>query len=467
MRGNSILRFFTGFLKALVVIGLFLVVVLAVVLFFVLDHEPSVLKASELSIDDVARIREVLRENNPRRLQGLGVHEVTIAEGDLNLLLAYGFSHSGLGRNLSMGVKLDQDSVVATAALSLPEPLAGRFVNVTARISPKPDDLMNWKFSQVRIGRLPFPGWGLDFAWPHVLSHLETFPEVKALLMGVDAVNKVTIASGSVSVTYDWKSDLVEELGRKGRELLLPVHERKLLLNYHDLLQSYLSRQGSNHMSVAGVLPFMFSMAADRSRSGEDPAAENRAVLLTLAVYAVNVDLEKLVERPGKVKGLALSTGGHDGMKPVGPGKPAGDRFVRFRLLERNDLALHFLVSAAITVSTGDAIADFLGLYKELGDSMGGSGFSFADMAANRAGVEIAKLAIGSSQSALRLQQFLSGGVIEDDFMPGIDNLPEGIMELEFRSLFEDVDSAAYNLVAEEIEKRIRDCWLYRQIGFK
>jgi hypothetical protein len=150
------------------------------------------------------------------------------------------------------------------------------------------------------------------------------------------------------------------------------------------------------------------------------------------------------------------------GAVAAGKRKPRRHGYVQLQLRGRRDLAQHFLVSAAITASAGSGMADFLGLYKELGDAMGGSGFSFADMAANRAGVEMAKLAAGSGKSALEVQAFLSGQVLEDDIMPRVDHLPEGIMEMEFRRVYEDVDSEAYGLMEEEIKRRLKECRLYQ-----
>ncbi len=459
-----IIRIFAVTFKTLVVTCFLLVGALVVFLFYGLDYEPDVSRPPSLSLDDAARIKEVLRDNNPRRLQGLGVREVRITERDLNLLLASGLSHSGLGRNLDVQVRLDPGSVIARATLLMPENLFGRYLNVKARIRPGPDDLLDWKFQEVRLGRVPFPGWVVGLAWPYVLGHLENLPEVKALLVGVDAVEKVDIHRGRVLVSYDWKSEQVAQLQRKGKELILPVSERKRLLYYDNLLRSFMERQPEDRMSLARVLPLLFSSAAERAYSGADPVSENRALLFTLAVYGVRRDLGKLVDRPKKVEGLTLSTGEDKGGMLVasGPQRSGTHGFVSLQLRERRDLAQHFLVSAAITVSAGSVMADLMGLYKELTDSMGGSGFSFADMAANRAGVEMARLAVGSRESALKVQEFLSAPVVEDDFMPRIHHLPEGIMELEFRGTYGDVDSEAYSLVEEEIERRLKACRLYQ-----
>ena len=94
-------------------------------------------------------------------------------------------------------------------------------------------------------------------------------------------------------------------------------------------------------------------------------------------------------------------------------------------------------------------------------DSRAGSGFSFADLLADRAGVSLAELALGKNAGAV--QKFMSEQLQEAGYMPGLDNLPEGLMELEFKSRYEDLDSANYALVNGEIERRIGNCPLHRQ----
>jgi hypothetical protein len=49
----------------------------------------------------------------------------------------------------------------------------------------------------------------------------------------------------------------------------------------------------------------------------------------------------------------------------------------------------------------------------------------------------------------------------ETEFMPRVDNLPEGIMALELKQQYDNLDSAAYRMINAEIDRRLADCWLY------
>ena len=102
----------------------------------------------------------------------------------------------------------------------------------------------------------------------------------------------------------------------------------------------------------------------------------------------------------------------------------------------------------------GSVLANAIGAYKELDDSRGGSGFSFPDLLADRAGVELAEAATGSA--AANMQRLMAeDGLKESDFMPLLDDLPEGLMEMEFRQRYSDLDDARYGHVKREINSRI------------
>ncbi len=69
----------------------------------------------------------------------------------------------------------------------------------------------------------------------------------------------------------------------------------------------------------------------------------------------------------------------------------------------RHDLPRHFMGSAAIAVSGGGALSQAIGLFKEIDDSRGGSGFSFVDLLADRVGTRFGSLAVASRASARRI----------------------------------------------------------------
>ncbi|HWH77387.1 MAG TPA: hypothetical protein VNT76_08445, partial [Candidatus Binatus sp.] len=104
---------------------------------------------------------------------------------------------------------------------------------------------------------------------------------------------------------------------------------------------------------------------------------------------------------------------------------------------------------------------DAVGLYKEIADSRGGSGFSFNDIAADRAGSRFGEYAANQTTAKV-LAQKLSGNINERDFMPATQDLPEFMPEAEFKRRFGGVDGANYKKMMAEIERRVATLPLYR-----
>ena len=127
----------------------------------------------------------------------------------------------------------------------------------------------------------------------------------------------------------------------------------------------------------------------------------------------------------------------------------------------RDDFAKHFMVSAVLSSNTGGPFADAVGIYKEVADSRGGSGFSFNDIAADRAGSRLGELA-ERRDSARRLQVRLSVPLTERMLMPETSDLPEFMPEPEFRRRFGGIGAPAYARMMADIDARIAALPLYR-----
>ncbi len=105
------------------------------------------------------------------------------------------------------------------------------------------------------------------------------------------------------------------------------------------------------------------------------------------------------------------------------------ERATRLRVLGRptltgrRDLAQHFFLSCSLAEVAGPARAEAAGLFKELLDARRGSGFSFADLAADLAGAEFARR-VGDGN--LKLNQ-IAISFRASDHMPPVSGLKEGL----------------------------------------
>ena len=125
----------------------------------------------------------------------------------------------------------------------------------------------------------------------------------------------------------------------------------------------------------------------------------------------------------------------------------------------RHDSAQHYVVSAALAAWAGEPVATAIGVYKELEDARRGSGFSFADLAADRAGTRLGELV---AADAPRLDEVLGKDPGDADLLPALDGLPEFLPEAEFRRRYGGPEEPAYEKVAAEIERRLSQLALYR-----
>jgi hypothetical protein len=113
-------------------------------------------------------------------------------------------------------------------------------------------------------------------------------------------------------------------------------------------------------------------------------------------------------------------------------------------------------VSAALTVLSDAERALTVGIAKEMKDSTpGGSGFSFVDMLANKAGIRFAVVATQDADSARDLQLRIAKGVDTADFFPPIDGFPEGLSQDDFHFGFGGIGGAETRRLFSEIEHRI------------
>jgi hypothetical protein len=248
-------------------------------------------------------------------------------------------------------------------------------------------------------------------------------------------IQQVRFQPQRVEVAYAWGHDAPSRV----LAALLPAREHERLRVYAGRLADLMaSERVSAPVSLSRLLPPMFELARARSGEGQDPALENRAALLVLGMVANGVGLGTLLpERKAELDG----------------------RPIRLTLAGRRDFPQHLLTSAALAADGGGSLSDMIGLYKELTDARSGSGFSFNDVAANRAGTRLGELAMGSP---LKLQQRLATGVNEHDFMPDVSDLPEFMNDGELRRRFGAPGSPEFQRMMSDIEERLGTTPLFR-----
>lgn len=124
----------------------------------------------------------------------------------------------------------------------------------------------------------------------------------------------------------------------------------------------------------------------------------------------------------------------------------------------RHDLSQHFAVSAALSAAAGTQAAENAGILKELLDSRGGSGFSFADLSADFAGIAFARLLLNKPNRLANIEKSFRIA----DYAISPRGLPEGLTATEFAKKYGSIKDDRYLRVQEDIRKRIDALLGYR-----
>jgi hypothetical protein len=128
-------------------------------------------------------------------------------------------------------------------------------------------------------------------------------------------------------------------------------------------------------------------------------------------------------------------------------------------LRKRGDWPRHFFLSAGLAVLENSMVSDAGGLMKEQLDALSkGSGFSFCDVAADRAGVRFASAATNSEEDAGAMQQFLKREFNINNFFPIVSDLPENLTQEQFKKEYGSVGSQLYREKITDIETRLDGC---------
>jgi len=189
------------------------------------------------------------------------------------------------------------------------------------------------------------------------------------------------------------------------------------------------------------LMEVAFAFAEDNSH-GRDPVLPHRAAILALGVILGEGKVAKVAKREIDLARLSQ----------------AEKLRRRITLHGRRDLSQHFWVSASLAVLSDDAKSMTVGIAKEMMDSAGGSGFSFVDLTADRAGTLFTVAATRNEESARAMQARIRNGVVIAEFVPNPLDLPEGIGNDEFQVEYGGLGGDRTKKIVEEIRRRLDAC---------
>lgn len=403
------------------------------------------LEAARVTSSEKRRLVHLIDGESRASLERDQAHTLKLTAHDVNALLAWALSFATSERKAM--ISLDRGSISLKSSMAV-SPGRGRrrYLNLEATgVAGVEEGILSLRVNRARIGRAAIPRPLLRCLCPLVGALLSYDQRVKPFL---EATRRVAIEPDSIQITYD-ALDIPSELRRN---LFRPaIVDNELLVSTRIQAEHLLLLLGAGPMpdfqpTFKLCLTTSFALARDRSVQ-RSPIAENQAAILALGMLLGHPRIERFV-------GPVIADRDRDLARQV---------LNRVILRGRRDWARHFCVSAAITALSDEAVSDIASLLKERLDTKeGGSGFSFADLLADRAGAAFAASATRDEAAARAMQDRLAHSFHTNELFPPAADLPEGISDAELHSTYGGVGGDGYRRLIEEIERRITACAAYQ-----
>lgn len=185
----------------------------------------------------------------------------------------------------------------------------------------------------------------------------------------------------------------------------------------------------------------VFTLASVR---GGQPVMEGRAALIALAMQSIDYRVGRISGKDSKANACEPES-------------------LKMLVAGREDLAKHFALSAVLSIVGATRFSEAAGEYKELNDSLrGGSGFSFVDLLANRAGLRIEQALRNRAQAPQLIRTLAvidAAGLLPTEQAGRLD---EGLSAEQFREKYGSLTSEAYTRQVALLDSLLDQLALYQ-----
>jgi len=435
-------------LKRTLLFFVILVLSLIIALFMALQSTPHLQSLHQIDAHTAAENKRIAQ----RLIQSLKSKEQPInlqaTQTELNGLSAFG--HRAIPQ-LSSDVTLFDDSALINFSLALPLPEMIRYLNVEVMLVSSKEGL---DFETAYIGDISLPGNGI-VKLAEWLTNSYVKEEFGTSLLKL--VKNVDITAKQISVGVNLPDNFDNE-NLSNKDGLLALRDQLALFGdvevirfYHQSLVEFIEQSPKASLSLTDYLGFTFGLVKQRELAGiiSNLTEENREALTALVIYFGTDKFELLV---GDITQLTA--------KQI---KTRNLLRAKVRLRNRVDIQKHYIYSVALQLFGSSSTSNAIGELKEFLDSnKGGSGFSFADLMADRAGTRLAMLATEDQRTAMQVLNHLADVSDEALLLPELSGLPEGISQENFEKHYRDIDSSVYMAMLQNIDERLREIPVYQ-----
>ena len=419
---KTVLRIFLLLLSTVVILC-------AMLIFFGVSNKPDIAVGWTPTREDITRAKNILHEGSKTKPDEIATIELT--QPDLNLAANYLLNRYSKS---AVNIELKNNALRFTVTMTLPKNSLGEYLNISFRLgNDKGNQLPS--LTKFKAGKLLLPARFAAFVIKKIIRYTSLNDY---FILATQPIKYVKIDQQKITIIY--YSSL--ETMTKARNFLTQSGDNPKLDIYQQKLADIIAQHDPAwRLSLADLLKPLFELAYQRSTL-KNAIEENKMAITTVNEYVNNAEETK--------KFLSATTS-----------KPKTEKRYSTFLYKRIDLAQHFIGSAAITASVNGQVAKVVGEEKELSDAQGGSGFSFIDLAADKAGTRFGEMATSSPENARKIQKAMSGIKDYSDFMPDPRDLPEHMDEAEFKQRYQSIDSPAYQEISKQIDARIAATPIY------
>ncbi|WP_411993275.1 hypothetical protein [Agarivorans sp. DSG3-1] len=418
-------------LVSLFALVLILSLAIASVVVLSVSKQASISAPRSVSPQQVADAKQWLQSNVVQFSKAQQAIDIQLSQQQMQGLLALASkAFSGLNAEAHFAPEYLQ----LQASVALPKGIYHGYINSHITLLSSAEGL---RFGDWQIGGLRLPG---SIAKTLLIRGLEAlFPELQfeELLAGL---SQVDIDAQQVSVKVKPVADLgvrVASVYKNVSQWQNPsVSKLPVDVYYQKLLT--LSQQYGQQQTIS-LYDYLYPLSFDVAMRGEqgELLTEQQALVWAMAMFFSQGPFQQVMAQRFEQQ-ISLQAA------PT-----------NVTLAGRRDLLLHFVYSAGLSMAGEQGFSASIGEFKELFDSLeGGSGFSFADLAADKAGIVFAETAKQKSKA----KQFLTvmrNARSEEAFFPRIDDLTEGISEPDFAHIYGSTDSELYQQKVFFIDQRI------------
>lgn len=420
---NIALRSFFTPMRLLIFLLLIPVLLLTLVLLLTIENTPITQRNWNLAQSDIQNILNIAKQSQLRKQK-----TIRLSEKDLNIALNYLLNYY---THCTSQITIEKWQLDFKIALLLNNNYFRKYLNVSFKLTKKNGYPV---INQLAIGKLSIAD---KFAGLLLEKLIKYSPLKEYYFLAAQQTKEIHISKDRfLTINYipSPSLDLKTKLSLNNKNV------QSILFYQRQITHIIAQHNPKWRLSLAELFQPLFKQAYVRSTT-ETAISENRAVIIAISTYVNKSEIQAYF--PFDIS-------------------PSTRQQYPASLYKSPDMAKHFMVSAVLTAAGAETLAHKLGQQKELSDAKSGSGFSFIDLASDRAGLQFGKTAILSAIKARELQKRIANIADYTFFMPEVRDLPEKMSDKEFKKQFTSVQSAKYKDMLKKIDQRISSLEIYQ-----